>query len=140
VLLYPVTDVQGGYRDAIVNAAYPSRLERAEGYGLTTAEMSWFVDQYLPESTDEQGTDWRVSPLHGELAGLPPAVVHTAGFDPLRDEGNALARALAAARVPVIHREFDTLAHSYAGYGGVSAAAEVAASAAASDLLHLIDR
>jgi acetyl esterase len=140
LLLYPVTDVRGGYRDDVVNAEYPSRLERGEGYGLTTEEMSWFVEQYLVDPAGGQDRDWRVSPLHGDLVGLPPTLVHTAGFDPLRDEGNALARGLAQAGVRVIHREFDTLAHSYVSFGGVSAAAELAAATAAADLVHLIDR
>jgi len=135
LLLYPVTDVQGSYRDPAVNSAYPSRQTRSPGYGLTTPEMGWFVDQYAAGDGD-----WRVSPLRADLTGLPPAVVHTAGYDPLCSEGNALAEALAQAGVPVVHREFETLAHSYFGYGGVSAAAEAAATTAADDLRDLLSR
>jgi acetyl esterase len=134
LLLYPVADVRGDYRDPAANAPYPSRAERVEGFGLTTPEMAWFADQYGADADD-----WRVSPLAGQFAGLPPAVVHTAGFDPLRDEGNALAEALGRADVSVIHREFETLPHSYFSYGGVSAAAEQAATAAAADLRTLLD-
>jgi acetyl esterase len=133
LLFYPVTDVGGAYRLASVNARYPSRVERAEGFGLTTLDMTWFVDQYAPIEDD-----WRASPLRGELAGLPPTVIHTASFDPLRDEGNALAAALVDAGVAVVHREFDSLPHSYLGYGGVSPAAEAAASMAALDLGQLL--
>ncbi|MEW2352308.1 alpha/beta hydrolase [Spirillospora sp. NPDC029432] len=138
LLIVPVIDVTGGYEDPEVNARYPSRTERAEGYGLTRAGMAWFAGLYArPAEWD----DWRVSPCRAaDLSGLPPAVVHTAGFDPLRDEGNAYAAALRAAGVPVVHREWPTLNHGYFGLGGVSGAAERAARQAAADLRDLLSR
>ena len=67
---------------------------------LTAALMRWFWDHYA-DGTDRG--DPTASPLRGTLAGLPPAVVVTAEFDPLRDEGDAYAEALAAAGDPVRH-------------------------------------
>jgi acetyl esterase len=81
LLAYPVTD-------AIGRAESYRRYE--DGYGLNAATMEWFFDHYTPEKATRG--DWRVSPLRaGSLAGLPPALVITAGHDPLRDEGRAYA-------------------------------------------------
>lgn len=94
LLVYPVTDVSAARND------YPSKHENAEGYFLTTAQMEWYRDQYLP--TDGAGDEPYVSPVRAaSLAGLPPACVVTAEMDPLRDEGEAYAAALEAAGVPV---------------------------------------
>jgi cation diffusion facilitator CzcD-associated flavoprotein CzcO/acetyl esterase/lipase len=76
----------------------PSYIENATGYFLTRSLMYWFWDLYCSPA---DRSDPRVSPLRGELAGLPPAFVATCEFDPLRDEGIAYADALAAAGVPV---------------------------------------
>jgi acetyl esterase/lipase len=76
----------------------PSYNENATGYFLTRSLMYWFWDLYC---SPVDRTDPRVSPLRGKLAGLPPALVATCEFDPLRDEGIAYAEALAAAGVPV---------------------------------------
>lgn len=132
LLFYPVTDADGHYGDATVNAAYPSRAAHADGPGLTLAGMAWFADTYL--AADADGRDWRVSPVHGNLTGVAPAIVHTAGLDLLRDEGRAYAQALRAAGVSVTTREYATLNHGYFGLGGVSAAADQAGFEAAADL------
>ncbi|QFG22789.1 alpha/beta hydrolase [Actinomadura sp. WMMB 499] len=135
LLIVPVTDVAGGYAGPDTDARYPSRAERAEGYGLTREGMRWFAELYAPP-----GEDWRASPLRApDLSGVAPAIVHTAGYDPLRDEGNAYAAALRAARVRVVHREWTTLNHGFFGLGGVSAAAERAARRAVADLRGLLD-
>jgi cation diffusion facilitator CzcD-associated flavoprotein CzcO/acetyl esterase/lipase len=76
----------------------PSYTENATGYFLTRGMMFWFWDIYCSPA---DRTDPRVSPLRGELSGLPPAFIVTAEFDPLRDEGIAYAEALAKAGVPV---------------------------------------
>jgi cation diffusion facilitator CzcD-associated flavoprotein CzcO/acetyl esterase/lipase len=89
LLLTPVTDSDLGR---------PSYTENGEGFVLTTALMRWFWDHYADEADRAHPT---AAPLRGTLAGLPPAVVVTAEFDPLRDEGDAYAEALAAADVPV---------------------------------------
>ncbi|HUF33343.1 MAG TPA: alpha/beta hydrolase fold domain-containing protein [Acidimicrobiales bacterium] len=92
LLLNPVTDG---------DLTRPSYEENAEGYVLTTAIMEWFWDHYVGDG-DRQ--DPRVAPLRaGDLSGLPPAVIVTCEFDPLRDEGRAYADALEAAGVQTRH-------------------------------------
>jgi len=91
----------------------------AEGYFLTKAQMEWFAAQYVPEGTDPD--DPRLSPLKApDLSGLPPALVLTAGFDPLRDEGEDYAHAMRAAGVPVLLRRFPGLIHGFGNMMGVS--------------------
>lgn len=136
LLVSPVTDLLGGYADPAIDAGYPSRAGNAEGYGLTTAGMAEFVAWYGARAA---GADWRASPLRAaNLAGVAPAVIHAPGFDPLRDEGVAYARELAAAGVAVRHRLWPTLNHSYFALGGVSPAAEWAARQASVDLRDLL--
>jgi len=122
LLVYPVTDVFGNYADAAENARFPSRAANASGYFLSRAVMEWFADHYLSEKN--KGTDWRVSPLRAkDLAGVAPAIVCTAWFDPLRDEGIAYVAALKSAAVPARHHPGEGLIH---GYFGLSEASEVA--------------
>ena len=100
----------------------PSRAENADGYFLTRATMQWFCGHYLADRAE--GTDWRVSPLRAKsLKGVAPAVVTTAWFDPLRDEGHAYAKALQAAGVPVAYHSGEGLIHGYFGLGDASDAA-----------------
>jgi cation diffusion facilitator CzcD-associated flavoprotein CzcO/acetyl esterase/lipase len=78
-----------------------SFAENADGYGLTTPLLRWFYDHYI-DAADR--SDPRFAPLRAaDLSGLPPAMVVTAEFDPLRDDGDAYAAALAAAGVPTEH-------------------------------------
>jgi acetyl esterase/lipase len=91
LLLTPVTDS---------DLNRPSYTENGEGYILTAPLMQWFWDHYADEA---DRANLMAAPLRGTLAGLPPAVIVTAEFDPLRDEGQAYAEALAAAKVPVRH-------------------------------------
>jgi acetyl esterase len=115
-LLYPAVDVEG---------EYPSRLENAKGYFLEQDTMDWFYGHYV--ATGHHAADPRLSPLHGpDLSGLPPALVVTAEFDPLRDEGEAYAQALEAAGVPAEARRYDGLIHGFFDMGAVSPAAEAA--------------
>lgn len=115
LLLYPITNYAAQTR---------SRTLFAEGYFLTKRDMDWFDRHYLGGS-DLDGTNPRVSPLLADdLSGLPPALVLTAGFDPLRDEGNQYAEAMREAGVTVDHREFGSLIHGFANFfplGGDSA-------------------
>ena len=102
LLVYPVTD-------AAMDS--PSYEENGEGYLLTLDSMRWFWDHYCPP---EQREDPRASPLRAaDLSGLPPAVVLTAEYDPLRDEGLAYAERLRAAGVAVEYRCFEGLIHGF---------------------------
>ncbi len=104
LLVYPVTDHDG--------AAYPSVAENAEGYGLTAAGMRWFWDHYLSVPAD--GTNPLASPMRApDLSRLPPALVLTAQYDVLRDEGEAYAARLAAAGVPTRVTRFDGVNHGF---------------------------
>lgn len=107
LLLTPVTD---GTRD---RASY---VENGEGYLLTAALMHWFWDHY---ATPEERSSPKASPLLGDLRDLPPAMVVTCEFDPLRDEGNEYAAALAAAGVPVQHVQARGHIHTSLGMVGV---------------------
>jgi acetyl esterase len=139
LLVYPVTDVVGNYADARENARYPSRKENAEGYFLSRAVMEWFAGHYLTDTS--HGADWRVSPLRAKtLAGLAPAVVCTAWFDPLRDEGKAYADALAAAGVPTKYHHGAGLIHGYFGLGDASETAGVEARRARADFRIMLER
>jgi acetyl esterase len=138
LLVYPVTDVAGNYADPEQNARYPSRAENAEGYFLSRAVMQWFAGHYLDDP--RHGTDWRVSPLRAQsLAGLAPAVVCTAWFDPLRDEGKAYADALAAANVVTRYHDGLGLIHGYFGLGEASQFARLEAQRARADFKALLE-
>jgi len=109
VLIYPVTDV---------GSESPSYTDFADGYLLTRDSMRWFTAHYLSKPAD--GADWRVSPLRApSLTGLPPALVITAGFDPLRDEGAAYATRLREAGVTVDYVAFGGMIHGFVGMGRV---------------------
>jgi acetyl esterase len=117
-LIYPGVDF-------VEESDYPSRLENAEGYFLTAEDMIWFGSMYLNDDADRR--DPRASTIHaGSLAGAPPAVIGTAEFDPLRDEGEAYAKALADAGVEVRLARYDGLIHGFYGMGPLSAAAAAA--------------
>jgi acetyl esterase len=137
LLVYPVTDVAGNFADTEENARFPSRSENAEGYFLTRATMEWFCGHYLVDKA--HGTDWRVSPLRAKnLAGLAPAIVATAWFDPLRDEGKAYADALRAAGVPTSYYDGLGLIHGYFGLGEASETARREAQRARADFKTLL--
>ena len=139
LLVYPVTDVVGNFADKTENARFPSRSENAEGYFLSRAVMEWFCGHYLADPA--HGVDWRVSPLRAKnLAGLAPAVVTTAWFDPLRDEGKAYADALTAAGVPTKYHHGAGLIHGYFGLGEASETAKREAQAARADFKALLDK
>jgi acetyl esterase len=106
VLIYPVADA---------TMSQPSYTENATGYFLSAAGMAWFIEHYLSGGQGSP-TDPRVSPLFGSdeaLAAGPPALVVTAEFDPLRDEGDAYAARLAAAGVPTSHVRFGGMFHGF---------------------------
>src|SRR3954463_6573296 len=139
LLVYPVTDVAGNFADTEENARFPSRAENAAGYFLTRATMEWFCGHYLADKT--HGTDWRVSPLRAKnLAGLAPAIVATAWFDPLRDEGKAYADALRAAGVPTSYYDGLGLIHGYFGLGEASETARREAQRARAEFKALLEK
>jgi acetyl esterase/lipase len=105
-LVYPATDL---------TMSYPSVDENADGYLLTKASMEWFVGHYLDDS-GMKSDDAKVSPLFASdeaLGKAPPALVITAEFDPLRDEGEAYAERLRASGVDVTHKRFDGQIHAF---------------------------
>jgi len=103
LLAYPVTDAVG-------RAESYRRYE--DGYGLNAAAMEWFFDHYTPDKATR--ADWRVSPLRAaSLAGLAPALVITAGYDPLRDEGRAYAFRLQQEGTLVDLVEFGGMLHGF---------------------------
>jgi acetyl esterase/lipase len=102
------------------NASY---RDFAEGWPLSPDGMRWFLGHYENDARDRD--DPRLSPLlEDDFAGLAPALVYTAGFDPLCDEGRDYALALEKAGVPVKHRCYEHLCHSFTSLGAIPAAAE----------------
>ncbi len=102
-LIYPATDMR------MVASSHQSN---GQGTLLTTETMAYFRDHYVPEP--ERWLDWRASPLlHADHSGLPPALVLTAGFDPLRDEGRQYADALSRAGVPTQYICFERQMHGF---------------------------
>jgi acetyl esterase/lipase len=102
LLIYPATDQQ---------MKFPSLDRNGEGYLLTRQAMHYFRGHYLPRAAD--WLDWRASPLlAGSLAGLPPAYVLTAGYDPLVDEGKAYADRLAHEGVKT-NRDYPDMIHGF---------------------------
>ena len=110
LLIYPVCDFA---------EKYPSYHRFSDGFFLTEAQMDWFGQHYL--SADDDLRDPKVSPLKaGPLAGLAPAHIITAGFDPLRDEGEAYAAKLKADGVEVTLRRHPSLIHGFLNFAVVN--------------------
>lgn len=107
LLIYPACDM---------GMSHGSIAEFAEQLPLTRSSMKWFIDLYLRNAADAK--DWRASPLRArDLKDLPPAYVLTAGYDPLRDEGEAYAAALKAAGVAVEAKRFPGQIHGFLNMG-----------------------
>jgi acetyl esterase len=128
LLIYPATDNR---RTA------PSHETNGQGYLLTRDTISYFHDHYLPDPA--QDLDWRASPLlHKTLAGLPPAFVLTAGYDPLRDEGLQFAQRLSEAGSRSTLVCFERQIHGFAPMGKVLDEARAAVRLCAAELRHAL--
>jgi acetyl esterase len=131
LLIYPVTDM---------HTERASLEENGEGLFLTRDDMEWFNGHYLG-GDDDLRSDPRVSPaLAEDLSGLPPALIYTAQYDPLRDDGDAYAEALSAAGVKVVHRRFEGLIHGFFALGPLSQAAQSAVEQICDDLRDALSR
>lgn len=105
-MVYPATDIR---------ARHPSVDRFAVGFFLTKDEIEWFRGHYVPEPA--LWTDPRVSPLLGDVAGLPPTWVWTAGFDPLRDEAHEYVARLRAGGVDVHAHCYEGQVHGFLNMG-----------------------
>ena len=109
LLLYPVTDAVGGQA---------SRDTFAKGFFLTRNDMEWFENHYIPDGIDD--ADPRTSMMRAEdVSGLPPAYMATAGFDPLRDEGEIYAARMREAGVQVVLQRHRGLIHGFANFTAI---------------------
>jgi len=116
LLIYPWTTVA---------EQFASHDEFGETFPLNTQLIEIFTENYVPEGTDLN--DWRLSPLSApDHSGLPPALIATAGFDPISDEGEHYAKKLEAAGVPVTYRCYEHLSHSFTAMSGTVPAAKAA--------------
>ena len=116
LLIYPATELEN---------EFPSYTAFGEAYPLSADTMRWFMDQYLPEGQNR--ADVRLSPAREtRLEDLPPAIVVTAGFDPLVDDGAAYAELLRRSGVDVTFKCYDSLAHGFTAFTGVVKAARKA--------------
>lgn len=116
LLIYPWVDVA---------SESASMTTYADAFPLNRATLDWFRGHYMGPEDDP--ADPRLSPLRAsDLTGLAPAIVVTAGFDPLLDQGEAYALRLREAGTPVVYRCYDHLAHAFTAFTGVVPAADVA--------------
>ena len=124
MLIYPIVD--------LTLATSPSIDRHAHGYLLTRSMVHWFRNHYLhPDHDRRQPSPW----FWTDLSGSAPAIVVTAGYDPLVDEGNAYADRLVAAGVPVRHRPHPSLIHGFLSLGGAVRAARAATDQICADIV-----
>ncbi|OMC22509.1 alpha/beta hydrolase [Mycobacterium sp. SP-6446] len=123
LLMYPPTDL---------STRRPSRDLFARGSTFSDANLEWALANYIPPGTDR--ADPRLSPLHGDVTGLPPAYVASAGFDPIRDDGEAYAKTLRANGIPVAFTRQADLPHAYLNFVSLGGRFAEAASEAAGAL------
>ncbi|MDM0082040.1 alpha/beta hydrolase [Variovorax sp. J31P179] len=130
LLIYPATDMR---------RIHPSHTTNGQGYVLTRDTIGYFHDHYIADAA--QDLDWRASPLLREdLAGLPPALVLTAGYDPLRDEGLDYARALTAAGSRASYVCFERQIHGFITMGRLLDEANTAVALCAAELRRALVR
>ena len=130
LLIYPATDMRRGH---------PSHTANGSGYLLTTETITYYHDHYIADAAHD--LDWRASPLlHPDLSRLPPALVLTAGFDPLRDEGLEYANRLVAAGNRATYVCFDRQIHGFITMGKVIDEANAAVTLCAGELARALVR
>ena len=130
LLIYPATDMRCGHA---------SHAGNGQGYLLTNETIRYYHDNYIDDAAHDH--DWRASPLlHTRLGGLPPALVLTAGFDPLRDEGLDYADALVAAGNKADYVCFERQIHGFITMGAVIDEAHVAVTLCAAELERALAR
>ena len=128
LLIYPNTDM---HRTAA------SHAENGQGYLLTREELDYFIGHYIADRSAYE--DWRASPLlQPDLSRLPPALVLTAGFDPLRDEGAAYAQRLSAAGTPASYVCFTRQVHGFIMMGRLIDEAHTAVALCAAELRRVL--
>ena len=128
LLIYPATDQHRGA---------PSHTSNGQGFLLTTETMDYFGNHYINDRVHYK--DWRASPLlHTDLSKLPPALVLTAGYDPLRDEGAAYAEALTAAGNRASYICFERQIHGFITMGKVLDEANAAVAMCAAELRRVL--
>jgi acetyl esterase len=128
LLIYPATDMRRGHASHVGNG---------KGYLLTSETIDWFHDHYIDDARHD--LDWRASPLlHAGHANLPPALIITAGYDPLRDEGLDYARVLSAAGNHVSYVSFDREIHGFITMGKVLDEANTAVALCAAELRRVL--
>jgi acetyl esterase len=126
LLIYPLVDL---------TLTSPSLDRLGEGYLLTRTMIQYFHDHYVHSDTDlEAGSPW----FWKDVRGTAPAIVATAGFDPLVDEGDAWAERLRAAGTPVRHRRYPTLIHGFLSLAGAVDAARAAVDELCRDLVEML--
>jgi acetyl esterase len=124
LLIYPATDM---------HCTAPSHAENGRGYMLPRETLAWFIRHYVADPA--QYSDWRASPLlHPDLSRLPPALVLTAGFDPLRDEAAAYAKRLTAAGNRASYVLFARQMHGFVSMSRLIDEAETALALCAAEL------
>ena len=124
LLIYPATDQRRGA---------PSHGSNGQGYLLTTETMDYFHDHYIPDKAMD--LDWRASPLlHPDLSKLPPALVLTAGYDPLRDEALQYSQRLTEAGNRATHILFERQIHGFITMGRIIDEANAAVAICAAEL------
>jgi acetyl esterase len=129
LLIYPAVDQ---------HRRMASHTENAQGYLLTRDTMDYFIGHYITDRADYD--DWRASPLaRADLGGLPPALVLTTGFDPLRDEGGAYAQALTAAGGAASHVQFPRQIHGFITMGRAIDEANTAVALCAAEWRRILD-
>ncbi|MBU6266355.1 MAG: alpha/beta hydrolase [Sphingomonadales bacterium] len=124
--IYPATDRGGGHASATMFG---------DGLGLDLPDRAYFEQAYASDRTH-----WRGAPLKGDLAGLPPVLLVTAEFDPLRDEGRVFAAKAINAGVDVLYREAKGMIHGFACYRGAIPSARGEFDALVGDARRMLER